>query len=142
MLLIEVSLGEIKPHLSDDVAKILCRIMLPNIIVVHACQMNLFNFFYCTWVYSILDIWGEFGKIRLLSGEWTYARAYSPFWRVNVFTLKSETPFLKGEQGKTTFEGWINKREWKVNVIRVNQIRVKKGYLAIMEGECKKGELN
>ena len=39
------------------------------------------------------------GASPSLKGEWTYARAYSPFWRENVLTLKGETPFLKGEQG-------------------------------------------
>ena len=53
------------------------------------------------------------GASPFLKDEWTYARAYSPFCRVNVFTIKGETPFLN--------EGW--------STLKGERIRVNEGCL-------------
>ncbi len=78
------------------------------------------------------------GVSNFLKGEWRYARAYSPFWRVNVFTLKVETPLFK-EEWRVNELGWMKRDSplWRVNIIRVNQIRLN-NIITLMNSESKR----
>jgi len=74
------------------------------------------------------------GASPFLKGEWTYARAYSPFFRLNVERIDhvtSEHPSWRLNEGWT---GW--------GTLKGERIRVNQGWFTLMKDERNKGESN
>ena len=88
------------------------------------------------------------GASPFLKGERTYARAYSPFWRVNEHThelihpsegwtyppLRVKHPSWKVNEGWKGWKGW--------SILKGERIRVNEGFFTLMKGERNKDESN